>query len=122
MNKTAALDTPRLEQMTVEFFRDRRRTLPELAEPYTMDELIKSFINLRQSFTRLLSGLTMEQVVFSPDLNTYSLSEVVSHLIISQGNTYNGMLDLSASSLPHIDPVPRNPGGGAEKGLTAAIF
>jgi hypothetical protein len=117
-----ALDTPRLEQMAVEFFRDRRKTLPELAEPYSMDELVQSFINLRQSFTRLLNGLSEQQIAFSPDLNTYSLSEVVSHLIASQGSTYNGMLDLSSSSLPHIDPVPRNPGGGAEKGLTSQLL
>jgi hypothetical protein len=118
----AALDTPRLEQMAVEFFRDRRKTLPELAEPYSMDELLHSFMNLRQSFTRLLKGLSEAQITFSPDANTYSLSEVVSHLVISQGNTYNGMLDLSSSTLPHIDPVPRNPGGGAEKGLTSQIL
>ena len=117
-----ALDVATVERLATEFFRGKQDSLSTLAAPYSIDELIRAFENLRHAMWRILNRLSEEQIAFSPDPNTYSLSEVVSHLIASQGNTYNAFLDLANSTLPHVDPVPRNPGGGAEKGLTAVIL
>jgi hypothetical protein len=117
------LDSPTIERLAGEYFRSERRiTLSELAYPYSVEELIRAFENLRRSIKRLLNGLTEDQINYNPDDNTYSISEVISHLISAQGITYNGFIDVSSSRRPHIDPVPRNPGGGAEKGLTALIL
>ncbi|MCC7448717.1 MAG: DinB family protein [Anaerolineae bacterium] len=116
------LDTSTLDKLMTAFFRERRQSISELAEPYTIDELLRAFENLRRGMQRLLNGLTEEQINFNPDPNTYSLSEIVSHLVAAQGNTYNAFLDIVSSTRPHVDPVPRNPGGGAEKGLTGAIL
>lgn len=113
------LDVATLEQFALTYFRDRAKPLVELAAPYSLDDLAEAFKGLRESMKRMLNGLTPEQVAYSPDPSTYSLSEVVSHLIAAQGNTYNGLIDLGESTRPHVDPVPRDPGGGAEKDLTA---
>jgi hypothetical protein len=116
------LDAATIEQMSIAYFRDRKSTLAELAAPYTVEDLLRSLQNLRQGMTRLLNGLQEHQVAFSPDPNTYSLSEVITHLIAAQGNTYNGLIDISASTIPHIDPVPRGEGAGAEKGVSATTL
>ncbi len=116
------LDTATVERLATQFFHAEHGSLSVLATPYSIDELNRAFENLRHGMWRLLNRLTEEQVMFSPDPNTYSISEVVSHLVAAQGNTYNAFLDLAASNLPHVDPVPRNPGGGAERGLTAVML
>src|SRR5262245_11439471 len=104
------LDSATIEAIASEFFRSgRQKSLSDLAKPYSVDELLRAFENLRRSMGRLLNNLTEQQISFNPDENTYSLSEVVSHLIASQGNTYNALIDITSSKLPHIDPVPRNP-------------
>src|SRR5260221_11835885 len=116
------LDTASVERLVTQFFHAEHGSLSVLATPYSIDELNRAFENLRHGMWRLLNRLTEEQVMFSPDPNTYSISEVVSHLVAAQGNTYNAFLDLAASNLPHVDPVPRNPGAVAEKGLTAVML
>ncbi len=115
------LDTTLLEQIAYAIFRDGK-PISDLADGYTIDELVRAYQNIRRGMSRLLNGLTTEQINFNPDPGTYSLSEVVSHLIAAQGNTYNSFIDIASSTRPHIDPVPRSPGGGAEKGLTAPIL
>lgn len=117
-----ALDTATVERLATQFFRGEQGSLSDLAAPYSIDDLIRAFENLRHGMWRILNRLSEEQIAFSPDPNTYSLSEVVSHLVAAQGNTYNAFLDLGGSTLPHVDPVPRTPGGGAEKGLTSTIL
>jgi hypothetical protein len=115
------LTTAALEEIITRIFRDQ--TNPGVvANAYTVDELIHGFENLRRTMKRTINNLDEQQIVFSPDANTYSLSEVVTHLVAAQGMTYNAFLDSVSSSLPHIDPVPRNPGGGAEKGVNGTIL
>lgn len=116
------LDSLTLERLAMAFFTGDHKAVADMSSPYSVDDLVRAFTNLRQRMSRLIEGLTEDQINFSPDDNTYSLSEVISHLIASQGNTYNALLDIADSKLPHIDPVPRQPGGGAEKGLTAVIL
>ncbi len=113
------IDSAAIEQAALAVFRGGQPPT-KVADAYTMDELVKAFVGLRRATSRLLNGLSEEQVNFNPDEATYSLSEVVTHLIAAQGDTYNSFLDSVSSSRPHIDPVPRTAGGGAEKGLTAA--
>jgi hypothetical protein len=117
------LDTATLERLINEYFQGgRKESLNAIASPYPIDDLVRAFESLRRSTLRLLNGLTEKQIMYSPDANTYSMSEVVSHLVAAQGMTYNAFLDVVSSTLPHVDPVPRNPGGGAEKGLTAPML
>ncbi len=117
------LTTATLDRMVTDYFLGgRQQSLSKLASPFSIDELILAFENLRRGMLRLLRDLTEVQINFSPDANTYSLSEIVSHLVAAQGNTYNAFLDIVSSTLPHIDPVPRTAGGGAEKGLNGQIL
>ena len=117
------LNTATLDKMVTEFFLNGRQpSLSILVKPFSADDLMRAFENLRRSMTRLLTDLNEVQINFSPDANTYSLSEIVSHLAAAQGLTYNAFLDIASSTLPHVDPVPRNPGGGAEKGLNGQIL
>ncbi len=118
-----ALDTKTLDQLISDYFKNgRRESLSTLAAPYSVDELIHAFQGLRRTTMRQINGLTVKQINFNPDANTYSVSEIISHLVAAQGMTYNGFLDIVSSTLPHVDPVPRDPGGGAEKGLTSQIL
>lgn len=112
------LDVAALGQAAIAIFRGGQSPT-HVAAAYTMDELVNAFIGLRRAMIRLLNGLSGEQINFNPDEETYSLSEVVTHMIAAQGNTYNSFLESVSSPKPHIDPVPRSPGGGAEKGLSA---
>ena len=115
------LTTAALEHLITEFFLSGgKQRLSDIARPFAIDELTRPFENLRRTMSRTLQGLTEPQVTFSPDAGTYSLSEVVTHLISAQGNTYNAFLDIACSTLPHIDPIPRGPGAGAEKGVSSA--
>src|SRR5689334_5147931 len=117
------LNTATLDKMVTEFFMNGRQpSLSIVASPFSADDLIHAFENLRRSMTRLLNGLDEIQINFSPDASTYCLSEIVSHLSAAQGLTYNAFLDIASSTLPHVDPVPRAPGGGAEKGLNGKIL
>jgi DinB superfamily len=117
------LNTATLDKMVTEFFLNGRQpSLSIMARPFSADDLMHAFENLRRGMTRLLSGLDEAQINFSPDASTYSLSEIVSHLSAAQGLTYNAFLDIASSTLPHVDPVPRTPGGGAEKGLNGQIL
>lgn len=113
------LDTTTLETMIVTYFKDRSPALLEQVNSYTIDELIRAFENLRKGMLRALKGLTEEQVTFSPDDATYSLSEVITHIIVGQNMTYNAFLDIASSTLPHVDPLPRGAGDGAVKGVGA---
>jgi len=115
------LDAATIDQIATKVFR-RETTLSDEAEKYSIDELLQSFSNLRLRMVQIINGLAPEQINYNPDSNTYSLSEVISHLISAQGNVYNALLDVSASTLPHIDPIPRGNGAGAEKGLSAQIL
>ncbi len=115
------LDTAAIDQIARKVFREGGNFADE-AEPYTIDEMLRIFGNLRSRMTSLLDGLTLDQINYNPDPLSYSLSEVVTHLTAAQGAAYNGFIDLSASTLPHIDPVPRGAGAGAEKGTTAEVL
>ncbi len=115
------LDGATIEKVAAAFFRGQVQ-LNDEAEKYSLDELVRGFEGTRRGMLRLLNGLSEAQINYNPDPNTYSLSEVVSHLVAAQGNTYNAFLDIASSTLPHVDPVPRDAGGGAEKGLTGAIL
>ena len=117
------LNTASLDKMVTDFFvGGRKQSLSVLANPFSVDDLIHAFENLRRSMLRLLNRLIEPQINFSPDASTYSLSEIVSHLVAAQGLTYNAFLDIASSTLPHVDPVPRAPGGGAEKGLNGQLL
>jgi hypothetical protein len=115
------LDAATIDQIATKVFR-RETSLNDEAEKYTIDEVLQSFSNLRLRMVQIINGLTSEQVNYNADPETYSLSEVISHLISAQGNVYNALLDIGASTLPHIDPIPRGAGAGAEKGLSSQIL
>ena len=115
------LNAATIDQFAARVFRGEAQ-IEQIIESYSMDELLRAFEGSRRGMLRLLNGLNEAQINFTPDPNTYSLSEVVSHIVASQGNVYNAFIDLSLAERPHIDPVPRNPGGGAQKGLSAEVL
>ncbi len=96
------------------------KNVVEVAAGFAMPDMMRAFMNQRQNMLKLLAGLSDEQMNYSPEAEAYSLSEIYTHIVAAQGNTYNAFIDISESTRPHIDPVPRDPGGGAEKGETGA--
>jgi hypothetical protein len=90
--------------------------MPAVAEEFEMEDMLRAFENVRRNMVKMVTEMTPEQVNFNPDAETYSLSEVFTHIVSAQGNVYNGFLDTGESTRPHIDPIPRGAGAGAEKG------
>jgi len=115
----AEIDAAALELAANAVYREGKSVI-EVANTFDMSDMMRAFINQRQKMLKLLAGLTEAQVNYNPDTESYSLSEIFTHVIAAQGNTYNAFIDISESTRPHIDPVPREAGGGAEKGETAA--
>jgi hypothetical protein len=120
------LDTMTLDAMLSAVYRAGRPAteigglISDGATPYTVQDLADAFATLRRTMQRLIAGMSSAQLDWSPDANTFSLSEIFSHVAMAQNLTYNLLLDNAASDLPHIDPVPRSAGGGSERSVPLA--
>lgn len=115
------IDIATLEHVAQSVFRDNK-PLPAIAEGFDIEDMLRAFQNMRRNMIKMINGMTEEQVNFNVDQETYSLSEILTHVVTSQGIVYNGFLDTGESTRPHIDPIPRGPGAGAEKGKTPALI
>jgi len=92
-----------------------------LSESYSVDEYIEAFRRTRALMTRTVADLTDEQAAFQVDGNpTWSISEMVTHLIYSQAFYYNQLLEITTSQLPHILEAAKGLGEGAKLGIPAA--
>ena len=96
--------------------------LIDVANPFTVEELIRAFTRQRQEISTLVSDLDDEQVNYNPDPANFSISQIVSHMVTAQNGTYNALLELSQIILPFIDHVSFMPGGGAMKSLSAPLW
>jgi hypothetical protein len=101
-----------------DIFAKREQTLIAAAAAYSVEELVRGFENGRAIMLSLLDGLTDDQARYSPDPKDYSISQILSHVMASQGNAFNAFLDLGNLVVPHIEHTSFEPGGGAVQGLT----
>lgn len=74
-----------------------------------LEKQFTAFENLRKDLLKKLEGLSEEQQNYKSDPNTWSLNEVVEHLILSQ----SGTLKYMQKKLPHAESAP--PTGFASK-------
>jgi hypothetical protein len=90
-----------------------------LAQPYSIEAIIRAFSQRREALTALIAPLDDVQVRFKPAPEEFSIGEVVSHMVAAQGGVYNALLDLSEIVMPFINHVPGGPGAGAQNRLNA---
>jgi len=94
--------------------------LTSAASPYSVEELIRAFTRQRSELIAVISNLDDAQINFSPAPESFSISEIVSHITTAQNGPYNALLELSNIVLPFVDHVRFMPGEGARKQLSAA--
>ena len=113
------LDTTALNQLLLEGFSGKITWL-EASTRYSLEEFIEAFKRTRDLMQKNLDGLTDAQVSFVIEGNpTWSISEMVTHLIYSQAAYYNFLLDITSSTLPHIAEAAKGFGEGAKTGIAA---
>lgn len=114
------VDFELLASMRAEFQLGIRRSLLEIAEPYSFEAVIRAFSLIRQELEALLETVDDVQIVHKPASNEFSISEVISHMITAQAGVYNALLDLSTMVMPLVNHGPTMPGAGAVNTLTVA--
>src|SRR5260221_4485963 len=93
----------------------------EASEKFPLDELIDAFHRTRTVMIKTVTDLTDEQTSYQIEGDpTWSISEMVTHLIFSQNFYYNQLLDITTSELPHILEAAKGLGQGAKLGVPAA--
>src|SRR5215475_4314606 len=114
------LDTAALNQLLLEGFSGKITWL-EASTRYSLEEFIEAFKRTRELMQKNLIDLTDAQVSFVIEGNpTWSISEMVTHLIYSQNAYYNNLLEITSSTLPHITEAAKGFGEGAKTGIPAA--
>ena len=114
------LDTTALNQLLLEGFSGKITWL-EASTRYSLEEFIEAFKRTRELMQKNLDGLTDAQVSFVIEGNpTWSISEMVTHLIYSQAAYHNNLLEITNSELPHIAEAAKGFGEGAKMGIPAA--
>lgn len=122
------LDTATLESLLSSFFRfdlppsEMGMKMSEGAVDYLITDLADALESLRRAQLRLITGLTDAQVNYSPDPSSFSLSEIISHVVLAQNLTHNLLIDSTIIDLPHIDPLPRGAGDGSQRGISASTL
>ncbi|MBX3081087.1 MAG: DinB family protein [Anaerolineae bacterium] len=122
------LDTATLESLLSSFFRfdlppsEMGMKMSEGAADYLITDLADALESLRRAQLRLITGLTDAQVNYSPDPSSFSLSEIISHVVLAQNLTHNLLIDSTIIDLPHIDPLPRGAGDGSQRGISASTL
>jgi hypothetical protein len=113
------IDTPTLNQLLLDAF-SGQITWITASKRHTLDEFIDTFYKTRQLSERTISDLTDAQVSYVINGNpTWSISEMITHLIYSQNFYYNKILDMATSELPHMIEAAQGFGEGAKLGIPA---
>src|SRR5258708_4051727 len=116
------IETAALNQLLLEAFSGKITWL-EASTRYPLEAFIDSFHKTRAVLQKTVEGLTDAQVAFVIHGNpTWSISEMVTHLIFSQNFYYNALLDITTSELPHIVEAAKGFGEGAKTGIPAAVL
>src|SRR5258708_3241842 len=116
------IETAALNQLLLEAFSGKITWL-EASTRYPLEEFIDSFHRTRAVMQKTIDGLTDTQVAFVIHGNpTWSISEMVTHLIYTQNFYYNQLLDITTSELPHIVEAARGFGEGAKMGIPATVL
>jgi hypothetical protein len=122
------LDTITIESLLSSFFRfdlppsELGMKMSDGVIDYSIAELADALESLRRAQLRMINGLTDAQVNYSPDPSSFSLSEIISHVVLAQNLTHNLLIDSAVIDLPHVDPLPRNAGDGSQRGISVAIL
>jgi DinB superfamily len=117
--KTSMLDTTALNQLLLDGFSGKITWL-EASTHYSLEEFIEAFKHTRDLMQKNIAELTDAQVRFVIIGNpTWSISEMVTHLIYSQAAYHNFLLDITGSELPHITEAAKGFGEGAKEGIPA---
>ncbi len=113
------IDTNTLNRLLFDAFSGKMTWL-DASKCHPLDEFIETFYKTRELTEKTISDLTDAQVSFiiqgSP---TWSISEMVTHLIYSQNYYHNSILDMGTTQLPHILEAARGFGEGAQVGKPA---
>ena len=113
------LDTTALNQLLLEGFSGKISWL-EASTRYSVDEFIEAFKRTRELMQKNLTDLSDAQVSFVIEGNpTWSISEMVTHLIYSQAAYHNYLLEITNTNLPHIAEAAKGFGEGAKTGIPA---
>ena len=108
------IDSTSLSQLLLEAFSGKITWMAASAH-YPVEEFIETFKYTRGVMIKTISDLTDEQVAYQVQGDpTWSLSEMVTHLIYSQNAYYNALLDITSSTLPHITEAAKGFGEGAK--------
>lgn len=114
------LDTNALNQLLLDAFSGKISWL-EASARYSVDDFIEAFKRTRDIMQKNLVDLTDAQVSYVIGGNpTWSISEMVTHLIYSQASYYNFILEITSSELPHIAEAAKGFGEGAKTDIPAA--
>jgi hypothetical protein len=98
-------------------------TWQRASKRYVVEEYIETFRHTRAIMEKTIADMTDDQVRYVIKGNpTWSISEMITHLIFSQNFYYNNMLDITTAQLPHIMGAAKGFGEGAQAGITADIL
>jgi len=113
------IDTPALTQLLLNGLSGKITWLAA-SDEFPLDELIDAFHRTRAMMIKTVADLTDEQASYQIEGDpTWSISEMVTHLIYSQNFYYNQLLDITTSELPHILEAAKGLGQGAKLGVPA---
>src|SRR5579859_873473 len=116
------IDSTVLNQLLLEAFSGQTTWL-EASTRFNLDEFIDTFHHTRELMIKTVGDLTDAQASFQIDGNpTWSISEMVTHLIYSQGFYYNQLLDVSTSQLPHVVEAAKGFGEGAKLNIPSGVL
>src|SRR5689334_18514093 len=104
-----ALDAAVMDKTFVNFSLNNLH-LNAVANEYSVEELIRAFTRQRTELSGLISELDDTQVNYNPNSESFSVSEIISHIVTAQNGTYNALLELSQIVLPFLDHVSFMPG------------
>src|SRR5258707_4800528 len=114
------IDTPALTQLLLNGLSGKITWLAA-SDEFPLDELIDAFHRTRAMMIKTVADLTDEQASYQIEGDpTWSISEMVTHLIYSQNFYYNQLLDITTTELPHIVEAAKGFGEGARIGRPAA--
>jgi hypothetical protein len=113
------IDTTMLNQLFMDAISGQTTWLAA-SKRHPLDEFIETFYRTRQLSEKTLVDLTDAQVSYVIQGNpTWSISEMITHLIYSQNGYYNNILEMGETQLPHLVEAARGFGEGAKTGIPA---
>jgi len=89
-------------------------TFLDASNQFTADEIIESFHRVRRATVRALDHLSDDQVKTAPADGSWSISQMVSHLVYTQENYDTALMNFASVSFAPTLIVAREFGAGAQ--------